>query len=60
MLSITHDSKPSIVHIRASVLYAEQFADFIADSLFQNADELEKGAILSIDVRKARLRLLPL
>jgi predicted nuclease of predicted toxin-antitoxin system len=60
MLSITQDSKPSIAQIRASVLYAEQSADFIADSLLRNADELDKGAILSIDVRKARLRLLPL
>jgi predicted nuclease of predicted toxin-antitoxin system len=60
MLSVTHDSKPSIAQIRASVLYADQSADFIATALFRNADELEKGAILSIDLRKARIRLLPL
>jgi predicted nuclease of predicted toxin-antitoxin system len=60
MLSITHDSKPSIAQIRASILYAEKSADFIADSLLRNADELEKGAILSIDIKNARIRLLPL
>jgi predicted nuclease of predicted toxin-antitoxin system len=60
MLSVTHDSKPSIAQIRASVLYAEQSVEFIANSLLRNADELEKGAILSIDIKKARIRLLPL
>ena len=60
ILSTTHDSKPSVVQIRASVIHAERIVDFIAAALLHNVHELERGAILTIDANKARLRLLPL
>ena len=60
ILSTTHELKPSVVQIRASVLHAERTANLIAAALVQNTDDLQKGAILSIDLQKARLRLLPL
>jgi predicted nuclease of predicted toxin-antitoxin system len=60
MLSVTHESKPSIVQIRASVLYAEQTVDIIANAIMRNLDALDNGAIMSIDVKKSRIRLLPL
>jgi len=60
ILSITHELKPSVAQIRASVHHAEQAVDLIASALFRYADDLKKGAILSINLKKARLRLLPL
>ena len=60
ILSTTHELKPSIVQVRASVLHAEQTIDLIVSALLQNEEELKRGAILSIDAKKARLRLLPL
>jgi predicted nuclease of predicted toxin-antitoxin system len=60
ILSSTHDLKPSIIQVRASILYAEQTVDFIAEDLLRNKHDLEKGAILTIDTKRARLRLLPL
>ena len=60
ILSATHELKPSVAQIRASVLHAEKAVDLIASALIQHADEMEKGAILSIDLNKSRLRLLPL
>ena len=60
ILSVTHDLKPSVVQIRASVIHAERVVDFIAAALLQNVHELERGAILTIDANKTRLRLLPL
>ena len=60
ILSTTHELKPSVAQIRASVLHAEQAVDLVASALIQNADEMEKGAILSIDLKKSRLHLLPL
>ena len=60
ILSSTHDSKPSIVQIRASIRNAEQSVDLIVAALLQNAYELEQGAILTIDTKKSRVRLLPL
>jgi predicted nuclease of predicted toxin-antitoxin system len=60
ILSSTHDLKPSIIQIRVSVLHAERVVNLIATALAQNKGDLEKGAIISIDLHKARLRLLPL
>ena len=60
ILSVTHEPKPSIAQIRASVLHAKHAVDLITTAMIQNADEMEKGAILSIDLKKSRLRLLPL
>ena len=60
ILASTHDLKPSIIQVRASILNAEQTVDFIAEALSRNTHDLDKGAILTIDSKKARLRLLPL
>ena len=60
ILSTTHDLKPSIIQIRVSAKHANKAVDLIASSLIQNKVELENGAIISIDIHKARLRLLPL
>ena len=60
ILSVTHELKPSVAQIRASVLHAERAVDLIAASLLRYADDLKKGAILSVDLKNARLRLLPL
>jgi len=60
ILAFTHDSKPSIVQIRASIMQVERVVGLITFALFRYKNELEKGAILSIDLKKARLRLLPL
>ena len=60
ILSVTHELKPSVVQIRGSILHAEKAVDIIAIALLQNADDLNKGAILSIDSKNSRIRLLPL
>jgi predicted nuclease of predicted toxin-antitoxin system len=60
ILAVTHGQKPSVVQIRAQDLQTERTAEMIVFALRQNADELEKGAILSIDTKRARVRLLPL
>jgi predicted nuclease of predicted toxin-antitoxin system len=60
ILSSTHERKPSIIQIRASIIHAQQAVELIAVALNKNAEDLEKGAILSIDMKNARLRLLPL
>ena len=54
------DLKPSVAQIRASIQNAERAVDLIAAALLQNEIELEKGAVISIDIIKSRVRLLPL
>ena len=60
ILSATHDKKPSLIQIRASVQHAEKAVNLVAAAMMQNKNNLEKGAIISVDLQKARLRLLPL
>jgi len=60
ILSSTHDLKPSIIQIRVSSFHAEKAVSLIATALVQNKDDIVKGAIISVDLHKARLRLLPL
>jgi len=60
ILSNTHEQKPSVAQIRASLVHAEQAVDMIITALKNNVDAMTDGAILSIDLKKSRLRLLPL
>jgi predicted nuclease of predicted toxin-antitoxin system len=60
ILSITHGQKPSVVQVRLTGFRAEQMVDLLSNALQQNADALEQGAIMTIDLQKARVRLLPL
>jgi predicted nuclease of predicted toxin-antitoxin system len=60
ILTSTHDLKPSVAQIRATVRQAEHITDYIAAALCNNTDEMEKGAILTIDIKKTRVRLLPI
>jgi predicted nuclease of predicted toxin-antitoxin system len=59
ILSVTHGQKPSVIQIRVQNFNSEQFAELIALAVMQNANELEQGAILSIDAHKSRLCMLP-
>ncbi len=60
ILSATHGLKPSIVQIRIMSFRAEQIADMLAAALIQYTEELNAGAIMSVDLKQARVRLLPL
>ena len=60
ILSSTHDMKPSVVQIRASIPKAEKAVELVVTALARYANELETGAILTIDLQKSRIRLLPL
>jgi len=60
LLSITHDLKPSVVQIRASFQQSEHIADLTTTALHKYSDELSNGAIISINLKKSRIRSLPL
>ena len=60
LLSVTHNLKPSVVQVRATLPEATQIVNLITIAIFQNWDNLQNGAILTIDTKKARIRLLPL
>ena len=60
ILSVTHGQKPSVIQLRLQSVDLESISELVRIAILQNAAELEKGAVLSIDTKKARLRLLPL
>ena len=60
ILSSTHGQKPSIVQVRTQDYLNGDTAALIVTAIDKNANELIKGAILTIDAKKGRLRLLPL
>ncbi len=60
ILAATHGEKPSVVQIRADNLSPEITGAAVISALRQMEDELENGALLTIDTNRARLRILPL
>lgn len=60
ILAATGGKKPSVVQVRASDTRPEAIAEIVVDALLQFAPELANGALMTIDTRRARVRLLPL
>jgi len=60
ILAATQNHKPSVVQIRAENVSCDAIGKQVITALHQVQSELEEGALLTIDPRKTRLRLLPL
>ena len=60
LLCATQNQKPSVIQIRKQGMDIDVLADLLSTSVRQWGVELSKGAILTIDAKKLRVRLLPL
>jgi predicted nuclease of predicted toxin-antitoxin system len=60
ILAATQDAGSSVVQIRTEDISPALIGAKVIAALHQTKSELEAGALLSIDVNKTRLRLLPL
>jgi len=60
ILAATHGRKPSVVQIRSDDVDPNVIGQRVVAALRQTAAELETGALLTIDPKSARMRLLPL
>jgi predicted nuclease of predicted toxin-antitoxin system len=60
ILAVTHGRKPSVIQIRSDNLHPDSIGKMVALALHQAAQELEDGALLTIDTNRIRLSLLPL
>lgn len=60
ILAATGGEKPSVVQIRSDNTSPEAIGKIVVTALRQMASELDAGALLTIDPKRARLRLLPL
>lgn len=60
MLAATGGAKPSVVQIRAEDVRPEAIGPALVAALRQMAPDLEAGALVTVEPKRARLRLLPL
>jgi len=60
LLAATRGEGPSVIQIRTQDTLPESSGKIIIDTLNQFENELEKGALLSVDQHRARVRILPL
>lgn len=60
ILAATQGDKPSVVQIRAEDVSPEAIGKPVLNALRQMAGELEKGALVTVDSSRARIRVLPL
>ncbi len=60
ILAVTHGKKPSVVQIRSEDVSAEILGKQTVAALRHMQAELEAGALLTIEVDRTRLRILPL
>jgi predicted nuclease of predicted toxin-antitoxin system len=60
VLAATKGRKPSVVQLRADDTSPEAAAAAVIGAVRQCATELEAGALLTVDVARVRLSLLPL
>lgn len=60
LLAYSKDSKPSVIQLRTNDISPEASGNAIIRALRQMRTELEAGALLTIDPKRSRIRLLPL
>jgi predicted nuclease of predicted toxin-antitoxin system len=60
ILAANQGQKPSVVQIRAEDVSPDMIGKQVIVALHQMASELEEGALITVDPKRARLRVLPL
>ena len=60
LLAASGDSGPSVVQIRTGDTSPESIGQQVVSALEQLSVELDAGALVTIDVERSRLRMLPI
>ncbi len=60
LLSATQGEGPSVIQVRTQNILPEAIGKLVIHSLKQFRSELEKGAVVTLDPGRARVRILPL
>ena len=59
LLALTRASEPSVIQIRAEDTRPEALLDRVAEIFVRLRANIEQGSLITIDPKKARLRILP-
>lgn len=60
LLALSGADKPSIVRIRIEGLRAEALATLLQALLEERSSELDKGALMTVQLKRVRIRFLPI
>lgn len=60
LLAATQGEGPSVIQVRTQNILPEEIGNLVLNAIQRFRSELEKGAIITIDPSRARLRILPL
>ncbi len=60
LLALTYATGPSVLQIRGGALLPEDAEDLIVAALTQFEEELRAGALVTVDERSQRVRILPI
>jgi predicted nuclease of predicted toxin-antitoxin system len=58
-LALTRAESPSVIQVRTQDVFPEVLGDRLVKVLRKHESVLEKGALLTIDEEKSRVRILP-
>jgi len=59
ILAVTHAVFPSILQIRTQNVSPDHISDILINALKRFENQLERGALISIDEARSRVRILP-
>lgn len=60
ILALTHKTGPSVIQVRGENVLPDYMANLVINALRQHEQDLEAGALVVVDQRKNRVRVLPL
>jgi predicted nuclease of predicted toxin-antitoxin system len=60
MLALTHATGPSVLQVRGQNVLPEDIGSIVIAALRQHDAALAAGALVVVDVKKSRVRVLPL
>jgi predicted nuclease of predicted toxin-antitoxin system len=59
LLALTQAESPSVIQVRTQDVFPEVLGDQLVKVLQEHQSALEKGALLTVDEAKSRVRILP-
>jgi predicted nuclease of predicted toxin-antitoxin system len=60
LLALTHRTGPSVLQVRGEDVLPEHMGNFVVAAIRQHETELESGALIVVEERKNRVRVLPI